>query len=61
MSLTYKVESLINDGMAEAPPLIVVVESIEELFHQLFVLDSLANDYGDPFGVGATLTVERIA
>lgn len=59
--LRYKIESHINDGLAEAPPLEVEVESVDQLVDQLIALDSFTNDYGDVRNVGATVTITRVA
>lgn len=58
--MRFRVEEKMNDGLAEAPPYEIEVFSIEELWVRLDSGDTLQNDYGVPYGVGATLVVERV-
>jgi hypothetical protein len=59
--MKYKIEVKINDGKNEAPPVEVIVN--EHNWELLLdrIADEMTNDYGDPFGVGATLLIERVA
>jgi hypothetical protein len=62
--MRYRIETKLNDGMTNAPAFEVDVG--DDLVPDLNALGSLlaeelANDYGQPFGVGVTLHVERVA
>lgn len=58
--MIYRIEGRINDGLAEAPAFDHEVDHPYDLDH-INVLGELCNDYDIPFGVGATLTITRIA
>lgn len=57
--MRYRIESKINDGKNEAPPVEVEVRDVNEL------LDNIGrhatNDYDELFGVGATIEITRLA
>lgn len=59
--MRFRIESSINDRMAEAPAFEVEVEEIEELIYTLGTHDVLTNDYGVPLPVGGTLTITRLS
>jgi diadenosine tetraphosphatase ApaH/serine/threonine PP2A family protein phosphatase len=56
--MRYRIETSLNDGLAEAPGVTVECESLEDLFTTAG--ECYSNDYGVPFGVGSTLTIERL-
>lgn len=62
---TYRLTADLNDGKNNAPPLEVEVDELlgDRFGHTLGDLleRELVNDYDQLFGVGMTLTVERIA
>lgn len=58
--MRYKIELKLNDGKAEMPPYEVEVDEVDGLAADL-AIEELTNDYGEPFGVGTTLTITRIA
>lgn len=53
----------LNDGKNDAPPTEVTVPDSAHGIDQLLNLveDEMTNDYGDAFGVGFTLKIERTA
>jgi hypothetical protein len=57
--MKYRIEPKLNDGKNEHGPIEVEVKDINVLAD--IVAENAANDYGEPFGVGFTLTLERIA
>lgn len=62
--MTYRITMRLNDGRAEPPPFDVtlgdgIYDSLEDVGR--LVGEELANDNGVPFGVGVTVTVERVA
>lgn len=57
--MKFRIESRINDGLAEAPPMVVMAVSIEELVEQMLELDTFTNDYGIPLPIGATVKIVR--
>ena len=59
--LTYKIETDLNDGKRNAPPYELKVAHPHELAYVQGVIGELCNDYGEPFGVGTTMTITRIA
>jgi len=56
--LRYKLSASLNDGKNDPPSITLEVESVSELDWQ--IQGQLVNDYGEPFGIGATLVIERI-
>jgi len=59
--MKFKVETNLNDGLADAPPLTYDVPSVERLLANLLAHDAFTNDYGVPVPVGTTVTIERKA
>jgi hypothetical protein len=57
--MRFKLTPSLNDGKNDPPPTELEVDDVGELSR---IIDGeLTNDYGEPFGVGATLTIERVA
>lgn len=57
--MKFKITPSMNDGKNDAPPLTVEAVDIDKLLDQLY--EEFTNDYGEPFGVGFTLLIERVA
>jgi hypothetical protein len=56
--MRYRLTPALNDGKADAPPLVVDVDDVIDLLTP--VLRELTNDESQPFGAGFTLMIERI-
>ena len=56
--MTYKLTPSLNDGKNDPPPIEIRVKDLYELLDH--IAGEMANDYDEPFGVGFTLTIERI-
>lgn len=59
--MKFKLTSDLNDGKNNAPPIEVTVSKahwIDDLFNAIGM--EIVNDYDQPFGVGFTLTIERV-
>lgn len=56
---TYRLTPSLNDGKNDAPPVEHEVYDVDELM--AYIEDELTNDYGEAFGPGFTLLIERIA
>jgi hypothetical protein len=59
--MRFKIQTELNDGMRDAPPITAEAESIDDLLFLLKADDALTNDYGVPIPVGAIVTIERVA
>ena len=59
--MQYKIAVDLNDGKRNAPPFTVDVAHPSELANHETVMGELCNDYDEPFGVGTTLTITRVA
>lgn len=59
--MKYKIEVDLNDGKRNAPPFEMEVKHPSELADYETVVGELCNDYDEPFGVGTTLTITRVA
>jgi hypothetical protein len=53
--MRFRIETKLNDGMAEAPAMEIEVEDT------LDVLDAIEDELVPPIDVGATITIERLA
>jgi hypothetical protein len=58
--MRFKLTPSLNDGKNDAPPYEVEVGDVDQLVDK-YVYGELVNDHDEPFGVGFTLTIERIA
>ena len=62
--MRYKLTPSLNDGKNDSPSIEVEARDADELFDAV-LLDALwgemTNDHNQPFGVGFTLTIERVA
>jgi hypothetical protein len=59
--MKYQIETDLNDGKNNAPPLVVDVNNIGDGDFYEHIIGELCNDYDEPFGVGMTLTITRIS
>ena len=57
--MVYRLAVSLNDGKRDPSPYDVECDHVDALDGR--VAELLTNDYGQPFGVGVTLTIERVA
>lgn len=58
---TFEIACDLNDGLANAPALVVEAKDADELLDQMLRLDTFTNDYGVMIPVGAVVTIKRLA
>lgn len=57
--MIYRIQGKLNDGKTEVPPLEYEADDLDRMLDHIG--DEMCDDNGEPFGVGFTLTVERVA
>lgn len=57
--MKFKLTPSLNDGKNDPPPLDLQADTVESLLGAIG--DEVVNDYGEPFGPGFTLLIERTA